>query len=148
MRNTSNKFTIPFINFFGFNLVSPRPYVYNCITSNFIDTKAGNKMKELTVLKQKTPNQAFKPLAGKFKALSDEKRLHILYELRRGQLCVCDLQDALDLPQSSLSYHLKILVDAGLIFRETRGTWSYYELNTEGLGELVSTETVNLFRSK
>lgn len=104
-------------------------------------------MEELKVLGQKTPNVELKPYAAKFKALADEKRLQIMYELcQRGKTCVCDLQDVLELPQSSLSYHLKILVEVGLILRETQGTWSYYELNPDELNALLSEQLCCIFR--
>lgn len=103
-------------------------------------------MKELTVLNNQSPND-FKSYVGKFKALADEKRLQIMYELcQRGKTNVLDLQEVLGLPQSSLSYHLKILVDAGLIQRETQGTWSYYELNSPEVNALLSEELCCIFR--
>lgn len=104
-------------------------------------------MEELNVLDQKTQRSRFKPYAAKFKALGDEKRLQIMYELcQRGKTCVCDLQDVLDVPQSSLSYHLKILVETGLILRETQGTWSYYELNADEINALMSEQLCCIFR--
>ncbi|WP_371826303.1 ArsR/SmtB family transcription factor [Alicyclobacillus fastidiosus] len=104
-------------------------------------------MRELPLLDQKNPNYIFKTYAAKFKALSDEKRLQIMNELcQRGKTCVCDLQEVLDLPQSSLSYHLKILVEAGLITRETQGTWSYYELNASEVSALLSEQLCCIFR--
>jgi ArsR family transcriptional regulator, arsenate/arsenite/antimonite-responsive transcriptional repressor len=65
------------------------------------------------------------------KALSDPNRLRLLSIVKAGnggEACVCDLTDALDLGQPTVSHHLKILVDAGLLTREKRGTWSYYSL--------------------
>lgn len=60
----------------------------------------------------------------KFKALADQKRLEIMYELcQRGKTCVCDLTEIFDTPQSKLSYHLKILLDANLVLKETKGKW-------------------------
>ncbi|TVX98209.1 helix-turn-helix transcriptional regulator [Paenibacillus cremeus] len=83
----------------------------------------------------------------KFKALADQKRLQILYELcQRGNTCVCDLTDIVDMPQSKLSYHLKILLDAGLITKETKGTWSYYELNPTEISALLSEQLCCIFR--
>lgn len=61
-----------------------------------------------------------------FHALSDETRLGILAMLRDGECCVCDLQDAFDAAQSRLSYHLKVLKDAGLVTDRKEGRWSYY----------------------
>jgi ArsR family transcriptional regulator len=75
-----------------------------------------------------------------FHALSDETRLRILERLRRGERCVCELTDALDAAQSRLSFHLRILKDAGLVTDRRAGRWSYYAINPEALdeaGELV-----------
>ncbi|XVN72766.1 arsenical resistance operon transcriptional regulator ArsR [Brevibacillus gelatini] len=83
----------------------------------------------------------------KFKALGDQRRLEIMYELcQRGKTCVCDLTEVFDMPQSKLSYHLKILLDANLITKETRGTWSYYDLNDEEVNHLLSEELCCIFR--
>ncbi|CDQ18217.1 ArsR family transcriptional regulator [Halobacillus karajensis] len=83
----------------------------------------------------------------KFKALADQKRLHILHEItEHGEVCVCDLSEELQLPQSKLSYHLKILVDARLIEKEARGTWSYYTLNHSEINHILSEELCCLFR--
>ncbi len=57
----------------------------------------------------------------RFKALADQKRLHLLAILcKEGSACVCDLTDLLDIPQSKLSYHLKILLDADIIMKQKR----------------------------
>ena len=75
-----------------------------------------------------------------FHALSDRTRLSIIQRLRLGERCVCDLTDALDAAQSRLSFHLKVLKDAGLVSDRREGRWMYYTLNTEALaeaGELV-----------
>ncbi|SDH98476.1 transcriptional regulator, ArsR family [Alteribacillus persepolensis] len=90
----------------------------------------------------------FSTYEKKFKALADQKRLHILQEItKHGEVCVCDLSEKLQLPQSKLSYHLKILMDAALIEKETRGTWSYYTLNHQQMNHLLSEELCCLFRS-
>lgn len=105
-------------------------------------------IKELPMINQQTKNIDFTPYENKFKALADQKRLQIMYELtQRGNTCVCDLVEILDMPQSKLSYHLKILLDAGLIFRETKGTWSYYELNETEVNHLLSPELCCIFRN-
>jgi ArsR family transcriptional regulator, arsenate/arsenite/antimonite-responsive transcriptional repressor len=70
-----------------------------------------------------------------FHALSDETRLSILQRLRLGERCVCELTDALDAAQSRLSFHLKVLKDAGLVSDRREGRWMYYTLNPETLGE-------------
>ena len=71
-----------------------------------------------------------------FHALSDETRLEIMERLKDGELCVCDLTDALKTGQSRLSFHLKVLKDAGLITDRPEGRWIYYSLNSQGLEEL------------
>jgi len=83
----------------------------------------------------------------KFKALADQKRLEIMYVLcQKGQTCVCDLTETFGMTQSKLSYHLKILLDAKLITKETKGTWSYYDLNDEEVNNLLSEELCCVFR--
>lgn len=70
-------------------------------------------------------------VARTLKALSDPNRLRLLSIVKAGEggeACVCDLTEPLDLGQPTVSHHLKILVDAGLLRREKRGTWSYYSL--------------------
>ena len=71
-----------------------------------------------------------------FHALSDGTRLSILQRLRMGERCVCDLTDALDAAQSRLSFHLKVLKDAGLVTDRKDGRWMYYTLNAEALAEV------------
>ena len=66
-----------------------------------------------------------------FKALADPNRLRLLSIVKAstgGEACVCDLTEPLDLGQPTVSHHLKILVDAGLLDRDKRGTWAYYSL--------------------
>jgi ArsR family transcriptional regulator len=72
-----------------------------------------------------------------FHALSDETRLSILQRLRFGERCVCDLTDDLDAAQSRLSFHLKVLKDAGLVTDRREGRWMYYALNPAVLRELA-----------
>jgi len=81
----------------------------------------------------------FSKYEQKFKALSDKNRLKIIHELnKKGKVCVCELTDLLDLPQSKLSYHLKMLLDAELILMERIGKWNYYELNNNEIQDLIS----------
>jgi ArsR family transcriptional regulator len=70
-----------------------------------------------------------------FHALSDETRLRILERLRSGERCVCELTDALDAAQSRLSFHLKVLKDAGLVTDRREGRWMYYTLARETFSE-------------
>ena len=71
-----------------------------------------------------------------FQALSDRTRFSILQRLRLGERCVCDLTDAMDAAQSRLSFHLKVLKDAGLVIDRREGRWMYYALNTDTLAEV------------
>ena len=61
-----------------------------------------------------------------FKALGDEKRLHILSLLRQGERCACVLLEDLNLSQPTLSHHMKILCDANLVTGRREGKWVYY----------------------
>jgi ArsR family transcriptional regulator len=70
-----------------------------------------------------------------FHALSDETRLEIVAMLTGGERCVCDLMGELDAAQSRLSFHLKVLKDAGLVLDRRDGRWVYYSLNRESLDE-------------
>lgn len=66
-----------------------------------------------------------------FRAFADPNRLRLLSIVKAstaGEACVCDLTEPLNLGQPTVSHHLKILVDAGLLSREKRGTWAYFSL--------------------
>ncbi len=65
------------------------------------------------------------------KALSDETRFRVVHALQRGELCVCELCDTLDVSQSTLSTHLQILRDAGLATVRRKGKWNYYALEAD-----------------
>lgn len=71
-----------------------------------------------------------------FHALSDETRLEIIELLRKGERCVCELTDTLDAAQSRLSFHLRVLKDAGVVRDRKDGRWVYYELDPEAFEEL------------
>ncbi len=71
-----------------------------------------------------------------FHALSDETRLAILAMLRGGKQCVCELQDALDAAQSRLSFHLRVLREAGLVTDRKEGRWSYYGIAPDAVREV------------
>lgn len=80
-----------------------------------------------------------------FKALADPNRLRLLSIVKTadgGEACVCELTEPLGLGQPTVSHHLKILVDAGLLHREKRGIWAYYSLvpgALERTAEVLST---------
>jgi ArsR family transcriptional regulator len=73
-----------------------------------------------------------------FHALSDETRLAIVRKLHNGEQCVCHLTDMLDAEQSRLSFHLRVLKDAGLVHDRREGRWIHYHLNREAFSELES----------
>ena len=67
-----------------------------------------------------------------FKAFCDEKRLRILKLLRNGEQCACVLLEQLDLGQSGLSYHMKILVESGIVESRQEGKWTHYKISEKG----------------
>jgi ArsR family transcriptional regulator len=79
--------------------------------------------------------RATKPYARLFKALGDETRLEMLGLLAAAgtELCACDVEAHFELSQPTISHHLKILREAGLVTAERRGTWVYYALDKSTL---------------
>ena len=83
---------------------------------------------------------AYQEQSKVFKALCDPKRLAILEQLRSGEKCACVLQEKcacvlqepLDLTQSGLSYHMKILCDSGIVVSRQEGKWTHYRLSSSG----------------
>ena len=67
-----------------------------------------------------------------FKAFSDEKRLAILEMLRNGEKCACQILDDMNIGQSTLSHHMKILTESGVVESRKDGKWTYYSISTEG----------------
>ncbi|MDQ3455429.1 MAG: metalloregulator ArsR/SmtB family transcription factor [Actinomycetota bacterium] len=92
------------------------------------------------------PGQA-EALAGVLKAIAEPTRLRLLSLVAAhdgAEACVCDLTDPVGLSQPTVSHHLKILVDAGLLHREQRGRWAYYRLvpdALQALGQLLGAVT-------
>jgi ArsR family transcriptional regulator len=78
-------------------------------------------------------------LAARFKALADPTRVAIVNRLAAGECCVCDLNAAFDLAQPTISHHLKVLRDAGLVESSRSGTWAYYRLVPDAMLELRQT---------
>lgn len=68
-----------------------------------------------------------------FKALGDENRIRIIQLLQNGELCACRLLEALNITQPTLSHHMKILCDSGLITSRKDGKWMYYSISEEGV---------------
>jgi DNA-binding transcriptional ArsR family regulator len=79
-------------------------------------------------------------LASMFKAVGEPVRLRLLSLIAShagGEVCVCDLTEAFDLTQPTVSHHLKVLRSAGLVDRERRGTWVYYRVVPEVFEQLA-----------
>ncbi len=79
-------------------------------------------------------------VAPLLKALADPVRLRLLSLVAAhagGEACGCDLGDAFDLSQPTISHHLKVLLDAGLLDREKRGVWAYYRVRTGVLASIA-----------
>jgi len=82
----------------------------------------------------------FEDEAALFKAIGDPYRLRMLATMARSsdETCVCDFTDALPLNQPTVSHHLRILREAGLVTCERRGTWVYYRLASDSLARIQS----------
>ena len=80
----------------------------------------------------KTNYPSYEDSARVFKAFCDEKRLRVLELLRGGEKCACVLLEQIDLGQSGLSYHMKILVESGIIESRQEGKWTYYKISEKG----------------
>jgi len=75
-------------------------------------------------------------VARLFHALSDETRIRVVDMLASGEKCVCDLQDAVGAAQSRLSFHLKVLREAGLVNDRRQGRWNFYSLRPDIIDEM------------
>jgi ArsR family transcriptional regulator len=83
-------------------------------------------------------------LATRMKALADPARLRLVSLLAAspdGEACVCDLTEPLGLAQPTVSHHLKVLYQAGILTREKRSTWAYYAVVPEALGAIADVLT-------
>ena len=87
-----------------------------------------------------TPDQA-EQVSGLLKAIADPVRLRLMSMVlshEGGEACVCDLTPAFDLSQPTISHHLKVLHEAGLLDREKRGVWVYYKARPEAMAAMTS----------
>ncbi len=73
-------------------------------------------------------------IASVFKALSDENRIRILKMLRSGEKCACKLLEELNISQPTLSHHMKLLCDAGIVTGRREGKWIHYSICCDGVG--------------
>lgn len=78
-----------------------------------------------------------KRISTVFKALCDENRVRILQYLTGGEKCACKLLEDLNIAQSTLSHHMKILTDSGLVIGRKEGKWIYYSISREGVDAAI-----------
>ncbi|RQD68299.1 ArsR family transcriptional regulator [Campylobacter hepaticus] len=81
----------------------------------------------------------FESISIIFKALSDVNRLKIVSLLSEGEKCACVLLDNFQFKQSTLSYHMKFLVESKIIYARSEGKWMYYSLNKDNLNVIIDT---------
>ncbi|HTI05521.1 MAG TPA: metalloregulator ArsR/SmtB family transcription factor [Gemmatimonadales bacterium] len=77
-------------------------------------------------------------IAAWFHALSDEARIRIVEMLSHKERCVCELEQVLGIAQSRLSFHLKVLKEAGLLADRKEGRWMYYNLQRDTLDQIAA----------
>ena len=82
-------------------------------------------------------NRDLEKTAKIFKAFSAEVRLEILDLLKNGEQCACVLLEKLDLTQSGLSYHMKILLESGIVTAREEGKWVYYTISEQGRQKVI-----------
>jgi ArsR family transcriptional regulator, arsenate/arsenite/antimonite-responsive transcriptional repressor len=134
-------------------MISMNVYVSLAEFATGIDTCQYRRMpKSLVVLDPADPAACCPPLSARplsqaqaeqvaplLKALADPVRLRLMSLVAShpgGEACVCDLNEAFDLSQPTISHHLKILHEAGLLTRDKRGVWVYYQARPEALASL------------
>jgi len=83
-------------------------------------------------------DSSYEQNAKVFKAFCDENRLRILERLRGGEKCACKLTEDLGIGQSALSYHMKILVESGVVAARQEGKWTHYSLREAGSAYALS----------
>lgn len=77
--------------------------------------------------------RVFSTEAKMFKAFCDESRLEILFLLRSGEKCACNLLEQLKISQPTLSHHMRILCDSGVVSCRKEGKWAHYKIDAEGM---------------
>ncbi len=75
----------------------------------------------------------YKDIANNFKAFCDDNRLLILDQLIEGEKCSCDLLENLNISRSTLSHHMSILVNSGVVNERKEGAWIHYSINLDGI---------------
>ena len=79
-----------------------------------------------------------KIIASMFKAFCDENRLQILQLLRDGERCACSILDEMQITQPTLSHHMKILCDSGVVDGRKEGKWMHYSISEDGLENVMN----------
>lgn len=79
-----------------------------------------------------------KKIASMFKAFCDENRLQILQLLREGERCACSILDEMQITQPTLSHHMKILCDSGVVVGRKEGKWMHYSISEDGLENVMN----------
>lgn len=77
-----------------------------------------------------------KRMAAMFKAFADENRIQILELLRDGERCACRLLEEMKITQPTLSHHMKILCDSGIVVGRKEGKWMHYSISEDGIGDV------------
>jgi ArsR family transcriptional regulator len=102
------------------------------------DEPCSEQIENLKGILDKIPSdESFEAKSGIFKAISDSTRLKILYLLKDGELCVCEIIMALEKPQSTISHHLNVLKSAGFIKGRKEGVWIHYTLVDPNIVDLI-----------
>ena len=96
------------------------------------------KIMKLKCHKNKKTNKGLKKTAGFLRVISEENRLLILWLLKKGEMCVCEIWQYLELPQNLVSHHLKILKDADLINSRKEGLKVIYWINKKEINKFNS----------
>lgn len=92
--------------------------------------------------------QLLKYQADMFKAFCDENRLQIIYTLQNGEKCACTILEEVPIAQSTLSHHMKILIDSTIVKSRKEGKWTYYSLSDEGIETAKNLLSVILTKSE
>lgn len=97
-----------------------------------------DQIKKLKETLDKLPeDKELQRISERFKAISDPTRLKILYLLQDGELCVCEIINVLEKPQSTISHHLNVLKNAGFIEGRKAGVWIHYKLINPEIVDLI-----------
>lgn len=115
---------------------------YRCMSKSLIELTPVEAVACCSpVTREPLSAEAAEQIVPLLKAIADPVRLRLLSLVAShadGEACVCDLNDAFDLSQPTISHHLKTLNEAGLLDRDKRGVWVYYRVNAGALSDLAA----------